>query len=47
VASALLWTLEQGLGEDFTPEVKTAWTETYMLLAGVMKDAAKKLEKAA
>ena len=47
VASALLWTLEPGLGEDFTPEVKTAWTETYMLLAGVMQDAAKKLEKAA
>ena len=23
VASALLWTLEQGLGEDFTPQVKT------------------------
>ena len=47
VASALLWTLEQGLGEDFTPEVKTAWTATYMLLARVMQDAAKKLEKAA
>src|SRR5262245_8873882 len=27
VATALLWTLEQGLGQDFTPEVKTAWTE--------------------
>jgi hemoglobin-like flavoprotein len=47
MASALLWTLEQGLGEDFTPDVKTAWTETYMLLAGVMQDAARKLEKAA
>lgn len=47
VASALLWTLEQGLGEAFTPEVKTAWTETYMLLAGVMQDAAAKQAKAA
>ena len=47
VASALLWTLKQGLDEDFTPEVKTAWTATYMLLARVMQDAAKKLEKAA
>jgi hemoglobin-like flavoprotein len=47
VASALLWTLEQGLGEDFTPDVKIAWTETCMLLAGVMQDAANKLEKAA
>ncbi len=36
VGAALLWTLEQGLGPDFTPEVKTAWTETYMALSGVM-----------
>src|SRR5262249_28238363 len=27
VGAALLWTLEQGLGEDFTPEVKEAWAE--------------------
>lgn len=47
VGSALLWTLEQGLGDDFTPEVKIAWTETYMLLAGVMKDASAKDAKAA
>ena len=40
VAEALLWTLEQGLGSAFTPDVKEAWTETYMLLAGVMKNAA-------
>ncbi len=40
VGSALLWTLEQGLKDDFTPEVKDAWTETYSTLAGVMKDAA-------
>lgn len=40
VGSALLWTLEQGLGKDFTPEAKTAWTDTYMLLAGVMQEAA-------
>ena len=43
VASALLWTLEQGLGDAFTPEVKSAWTETYMLLAGVMRDASAKV----
>ncbi len=42
VGAALLWTLGQGLGDAFTPEVKTAWTETYMLLAGTMKDAAAK-----
>ena len=43
VASALLWTLEQVLGDAFTTEVKMAWTETYMLLAGVMKDASAKV----
>ena len=36
VGAALLWTLEKGLGSDFTPEVKAAWTETYTALAGVM-----------
>lgn len=40
VGEALLWTLNEGLGEDFTPEVKAAWTETYVTLASVMKDAA-------
>ena len=35
-ASALLWTLEQGLGSDFTEEVKDTWVKTYQLLAGVM-----------
>ena len=39
VGAALLWTLEQGLGPDFTPEVKEAWTETYTALAGVMTSA--------
>src|SRR3546814_3776176 len=29
VGAALLWTLEQGLGPDFTPETRTAWTEGY------------------
>ena len=40
VGAALLWTLEQGLGEAFTPEVKEAWTAAYTLLATVMQDAA-------
>ena len=39
VASALLWTLEQGLGDAFTPAVRDAWTAVYGLLAGVMKAA--------
>ncbi|MEI7466461.1 MAG: globin family protein [Burkholderiales bacterium] len=40
VGAALLWTLGQGLGPAFTPEVEAAWTKTYGLLAGVMKKAA-------
>ena len=40
VAAALLWTLERGLGDAFTPAVKTAWTEAYTVLATTMKDAA-------
>lgn len=44
VGAALLWTLEQGLGPDFTPATKTAWTEAYTLLASVMKNAAAQAE---
>ena len=40
VAEALLWTLEQGLGDDFTEEVEQAWTVAYTLLATVMQEAA-------
>jgi hemoglobin-like flavoprotein len=40
VGAALLWTLEKGLGPDFTPPVREAWTETYMTVAGVMQKAA-------
>ena len=43
VASALLLTPEQGIGAAFTPKVKSAWAETYMLLAGVMKEASAKV----
>ena len=46
VAAALLWTLEQGLGPDFTPEVKAAWVEVYTLLATVMQEAAAEREPA-
>jgi hemoglobin-like flavoprotein len=42
VGAALLWTLEQGLGEEFTPEVEEAWAETYWTLATVMKGAVAK-----
>lgn len=40
VGSALLWTLEKGLGDGFTPPLKEAWTETYGALSGVMQKAA-------
>lgn len=40
VGAALLWTLQQGLGADFTPEVKEAWTACYGLLSGTMQQAA-------
>lgn len=37
VGAALLWTLQVGLKEQFTPEVKEAWTAAYTLLADVMQ----------
>jgi nitric oxide dioxygenase len=40
VGAALLWTLGQGLGAGFTPQVEAAWTAAYTLLAGVMTQAA-------
>src|SRR5262245_61453752 len=40
VGEALLWTLEQGLGGRFTPDVRDAWTLVYVTLASVMKEAA-------
>ena len=40
VGAALLWALEQGLGDRWTPEVKRAWVELYDFIAGVMRRAA-------
>lgn len=39
VGIALLWTLEQGLGDAFTTEVKEAWSTVYSLLADTMTSA--------
>ena len=36
VGAALLWTLGQGLGDDFTPEVEAAWSEAYGVLSNAM-----------
>lgn len=41
VGSALLWTLEKGLAEHWTEEVKTAWITCYTLLSSSMIQAAK------
>ncbi|HEX2630029.1 MAG TPA: globin domain-containing protein [Chitinophagaceae bacterium] len=36
VGAALLWTLQQGLGPEWTPEVKEAWSSCYNKLSAVM-----------
>jgi hemoglobin-like flavoprotein len=36
VGRALLWTLEQGLGMDWTPQLKEAWTNCYAVLSQKM-----------
>ncbi len=36
VGEALLWTLEQGLGNAWTEETKNAWVACYTLLATIM-----------
>ena len=47
VGSALLWTLEKGLGEAFTPEVRDAWATTYIVLSTTMMNAANEKPMAA
>jgi nitric oxide dioxygenase len=36
VGGALLWTLEKGLGDAWTPELAQAWTAAYGTLSGYM-----------
>ena len=40
VGSALLWTLEQGLGPAWTADAAAAWTAAYGLVAGAMQGPA-------
>jgi len=40
VGNALLRTLQKGLGDQFTPELRDAWVEAYATLSGIMKEAA-------
>ncbi|MGC4090714.1 MAG: globin domain-containing protein [Polyangiaceae bacterium] len=37
VGEALVWTLDYGLGEAFTPTVRNAWIQLYTLVAGTMR----------
>jgi hemoglobin-like flavoprotein len=39
VEQALIWTLGQGLGNDFTDEVEDAWRTAYRVLADTMQQA--------
>lgn len=41
VGAALLWTLEQGLGDAFTPQARDAWAALYAAVAKIMRDAAR------
>jgi hemoglobin-like flavoprotein len=47
VGDALLWTLQQGLGDAFTPEVAGAWSTAYAVLARIMQSAARESARAA
>lgn len=40
VGAALLWTLEQGLKDGYTPQVADAWKTAYGYMADIMKAAA-------
>ncbi|MEM9748300.1 MAG: globin family protein [Actinomycetota bacterium] len=40
VGAALLWTLEKGLGDAYTPDVADAWATTYGVLSDAMTTAA-------
>ncbi|HEY0821224.1 MAG TPA: globin family protein [Rhizobacter sp.] len=40
VGTALLSTLQQGIGVAFTPEVREAWIDVYGVLSRTMKEAA-------
>jgi hemoglobin-like flavoprotein len=43
VAEALLWTLEQGLGKDFTPQARDAWIAAYSMMASVMQNGSREV----
>ena len=40
IGSALIWTLQQGLGRDWNDDIREAWTRCYAILSGTMIEAA-------
>jgi hemoglobin-like flavoprotein len=40
VGNALIYALKQGLADDFTPELRKAWSDIYRIMATVMRQAA-------
>jgi len=40
VGEALIWTLERGLADAFTPQVERAWVRVYLLVAATMQAGA-------
>jgi hemoglobin-like flavoprotein len=46
VGEALLWTLREGLGDAFTPDLSAAWAEVYGYVSSEMKQAAAEAKRA-
>jgi hemoglobin-like flavoprotein len=46
VGTALLWTLQTGLGDAFTSEVREAWGSAYHFLSSAMQEASANVETA-
>jgi len=46
VGAALIGTLEEGLGDEFTPELRSAWTEAFVLISSLMRRGAAKISGA-
>ena len=40
IGAALLWLLEQVLEEEFTPDLREAWSEAYLLVSSIMRRGA-------
>jgi methyl-accepting chemotaxis protein len=44
--TAFIGTLEEGLGDSFTPELRSAWTEAFLLISSLMRRGAAKVSGA-